>query len=113
MADIKKMPVMEFVELGVLQELNRKFLHPLGLALAVQVDKENGTATLDGIWDAREDPEGWIFVDDVLSTPDAAKKADNVARMVEKHYGARCKLFRLGNIQPVAFPPDTDPTAEP
>lgn len=51
------MSVSEFRELGYLQELNRQFLHPLGLALSVRIE-DDGTETLDGIWDSRHDPEG-------------------------------------------------------
>lgn len=52
----------EWQELGLLQELNREFLHPLGLALAVDV--QDGTLA---IYDARPDPEGIIFEDDVMT----------------------------------------------
>jgi hypothetical protein len=33
--DVKRMPVREFVETGYLHEVNRRLLHPLGLALEV------------------------------------------------------------------------------
>jgi hypothetical protein len=36
----KRMSVKEFREAGYLQELNRRFLHPLGLALEVVVNEE-------------------------------------------------------------------------
>lgn len=36
----KRLPVREFVDGGYLQEVNRKFLHPLGLALEVTVAHE-------------------------------------------------------------------------
>lgn len=35
---IKKIDIKEFRESGYLQELNRTFLHPLGLALEVEID---------------------------------------------------------------------------
>jgi len=54
---IKRMNIKEFRELGYLQELNRQFLHPLGLALEVIVD-DNEEERLGGIWDYREDEEG-------------------------------------------------------
>jgi hypothetical protein len=60
MSEIKKIDIKEFREKGYLQELNRQFLHPLGLALAVSVN-ENGEEMLDGIWDYREDDEGIIY----------------------------------------------------
>lgn len=58
--DKKKMSVKEFRELGYLQEVNRRFLHPLGLALEVQI-YENGEECIKEIWDYRDDPEGLIF----------------------------------------------------
>lgn len=54
------MTVEEFRRLGYLQELNRRFLHPLGLALSVLV-WEDGTVMLGEIWDYRDDPEGIRF----------------------------------------------------
>lgn len=56
----KTISVKDFREQGYLQELNRVFLHPLGLALAIDV-KEDGTETLHEIWDNREDLEGFTF----------------------------------------------------
>jgi len=54
--DIKRMDVKDFREQGYLQELNRRFLHPLGLAL--EVISEGGKEKLGGIWDYRDDEEG-------------------------------------------------------
>lgn len=56
----KKMSVKEFREAGYLQELNRQFLHPLGLALEVIVE-EDGTERFGEVWDSRDDPEGYIY----------------------------------------------------
>ena len=52
--------IKEFREKGYLQELNRLFLHPLGLALEVIIEKD-GTEKLGGIWDYREDDEGIYY----------------------------------------------------
>ena len=60
MEDIKHMNIEEFTRLGFLQEANRKFFHPLGLALEVIINK-NGDEELGGIWDYRKDPEGNFF----------------------------------------------------
>lgn len=57
----KFMNIKEFRESGYLQEVNRQFLHPLGLALTVFIDDETGEEELGGIWDYREDPEGIYF----------------------------------------------------
>lgn len=56
MNKIKRISIKEFRESGYLQELNRTFLHPLGLALEVIID--NGDEVLGGIWDYRKDKEG-------------------------------------------------------
>lgn len=60
MEDIKRIDIKEFRSLGFLQELNREFLHPLGMALEVIID-EDGSEKLGGIWDYRDDPEGMFF----------------------------------------------------
>lgn len=54
---IKEMSVKEFRQVGYLQELNRNFLHPLGLALEVLIE-EDGTEKIGRIWDYRDDPTG-------------------------------------------------------
>jgi len=58
--EIKYISVKEFREEGFLQEVNRNFLHPLGLALEVIID-DNGNEVFGGIWDYRDDPEGLIY----------------------------------------------------
>ncbi len=63
---INYIDINEFREAGYLQELNRRFLHPLGLALEVVVE-EDGTERLGGIWDYRDDPEGMRYADDGLA----------------------------------------------
>lgn len=70
MNDHKRMPVSEFRERGYLQELNRQFLHPLGLALEI-VTEEDGTERFGGVWDYRDDPEGIVFGDDAELAPHA------------------------------------------
>jgi len=58
--EVTRMSIVEFRKLGFLQELNRQFLHPLGLALEV-VQEETGEERLGGIWDYRCDKEGIVF----------------------------------------------------
>jgi len=62
MTDIKKMDIKEFQEKGFLQEVNRLFFHPLGLALEVIIDDDE-SYRLGGIWDYREDPEGIFYAE--------------------------------------------------
>lgn len=52
--------VKEFRRLGLLHEVNRQFLHPLGLALEVTL-KEDGEEFFSAVWDSRDDPEGISF----------------------------------------------------
>lgn len=42
MSEIKHMPITEFRDLGLVAEINRQFLHPLGLALEVTTVGEEG-----------------------------------------------------------------------
>lgn len=60
MSDVKHIDIKEFREQGYLQEVNRQFFHPMGLALAISID-DDGSETLGGIWDYRTDPEGIQF----------------------------------------------------
>jgi len=60
MKHLKKMDIKEFREKGYLQEANRLFFHPLGLALVVSVEKD-GSEQLSYIWDERKDDTGIMF----------------------------------------------------
>lgn len=60
--DVPRMSVREFRELGYLQELNRQFLHPLGLALEVVRDAE-GNEFFGEVYDARADPDGFVYAE--------------------------------------------------
>lgn len=67
--EIKRMDLDEFRDKGFLQEVNRLFFHPLGLALEVIIDDETGKVShLGGVWDYRDDPEGMFFGKDTIST---------------------------------------------
>jgi hypothetical protein len=68
MSDIKRMSIKGFREMGLLVELNRIFLHPLGLALEVIVDDETGEEKLGGIWNYQDDPEGILYSEDYFPT---------------------------------------------
>ena len=67
MDDIKRIDVKEFREKGFLQEANRKFFHPLGLALEVIINDDTGEEILGGIWDYRDDQEGMFFMASIIS----------------------------------------------
>ena len=77
---IKRIAISEFRSEGYLQELNRRFLHPLGLALEIEFDTDEvgvpipDSERLGGVWDYREDPEGVYF--DQVGLADRASHVD-------------------------------------
>jgi hypothetical protein len=98
--EAKVMDINEFVEQGFLQEVNRQFFHPLGLALEVLID-DNGQASLSSIWDFRDDPEGIIFAPGgVMSDEDDIRKHANVAKLLKSKIQTRIDRFGW-HIQPV------------
>ena len=100
----KLMPLEEFVETGYLQEVNRQFLHPLGLALAVSTDTDTGQTSLLGLYDSRDGPEGFAFADDVVVDPAFYEKGNRIAEIYAERRVPR--LDRLGYvIQPLPTPP--------
>jgi hypothetical protein len=84
---IKRIDAKEFREVGFLQEVNRQFLHPLGLALEIQID-ENDNETIGGVWDYRDDPEGMFFADGIIDADKIARveelRKSKVAKRIEK-----------------------------
>ena len=82
MSEVKRMDIKEFREMGLLAELNRVFLHPLGLALESIVDDDTGTEKLGGVWDYRDDPEGMLYSAEHFPT-EKIKKAQEFIR--QKH----------------------------
>jgi hypothetical protein len=59
----KDISLKEFCDLGLLQEINRTMLHPMGLSLYVTVEEVSGDVRFGGIEDLRDDPEGVCFAD--------------------------------------------------
>lgn len=90
---IKRMSPAEFRELGYLQELNRRFLHPLGLALEVEII--DGEERFGAAWDYRDDPEGMAFAPGVID----AKKAQRIERERSKLAVTRHDLLGF-EVQP-------------
>lgn len=80
MSEIKRIDIADFREQGFLQEANRQFFHPLGLAVEIVVEKD-GTERLGGVWDYRDDPEGILYGEGDV---DAGKVA-SVAAEAERH----------------------------
>lgn len=84
---MKRMGAKEFSELGLLHEVNRQILHPLGLALEIVEDDETGKVSFGQVWDYREDPEGISFEN--LD----GWKIERVARMANERRDARIKAL--------------------
>jgi hypothetical protein len=55
-----------FLETGLLWKINSDILHPLGLALEVEVSDE-GEVKFGDAWDYREDAEGILYGDEDYS----------------------------------------------
>lgn len=78
MTEVKYVPTpSKFLrDSGLLYEINRVVLHPLGLALAVDGDSGAGpnqvVASMFWLLDERDDPEGWVYED----TSDGKAKRD-------------------------------------
>ena len=107
---IKKMNIKEFREKGYLQELNRQFLHPLGLALEILIE-EDGSEKLGGIWDYREDEEGVYYAIEILSIG-RQEEFINKALYVKEQWDIResKRLKALGfMIEPLSSVPKTLP----
>lgn len=93
MTKLKYIDLKEFQEFGYLQEVNRRFLHPLGLALVLGIDEN--VYSLVGFVDARDDPEGIRF-DEVDADKAALIYEQEMSRM-------EFRKERLGYwIQPVS-----------
>jgi hypothetical protein len=89
----KYISLEEFVKFGYLQELNRQFLHPLGLAMEVVYDAAGNCVGISGIWDYRDDPEGIIYHESVLNSEDSQRKAERVREELEEKGAVRQERF--------------------
>lgn len=92
------LPISDLINEGYLQEVNRCFFHPLGLALAVTCDEEHSDHGSMYVMDYRHDPEGMFFGD--LTDSDSIRKANNVLSL--RLQKAKEREESVGNvIQPV------------
>lgn len=107
-AEVRRMPIADFVRLGFLQEINRRYLHPLGLALEVEL--ENGEpARLGGVWDYRHDPEGLLFSEEDLRSAEVRRKADEFSAHLFARYPDRIRAVGAW-VQPLVPPRSGDVT---
>ena len=105
MDKIKRISIQEFRERGYLQELNRQFLHPLGMALEIIVDGD-GNEIIGGIWDYRDEDVGIYY--DIKNSDDERKNRffqnyiDVVNELGEKF---KHRIDKLGfAIEPIIDP---------
>jgi len=90
MEKVKRIDIKEFREKGFLQEANRQFFHPLGLALEIIIDDDTGeVVSLGGVWDYRDDPEGMFYGNDLLGKQKAIEKAKYVNDLRESKVKVR------------------------
>lgn len=91
----KRMSVAEFRRLGYLREVNRCFLHPLGLALEVIAD-ESGRERFGEVIDQRSNPCGSLYPARTLEN----KKAHTQARTItaEREEKAASRQARYGFV---------------
>jgi hypothetical protein len=89
------MDVSEFVALGLLQEVNREFFHPRGLALEVCADKD-GTHRITGVQDHRDKPGGYTYAEGVLSFA----KAMQAQQLMAERALERLRRYRF-QTQPI------------
>jgi hypothetical protein len=99
MEEIKRIDLNEFMKNGYLQEVNRQFFHPLGLALEIIVEDDGKAISLGGIWDDRDSKEGIYY--DIKNSDDERKKsfkrkAQYITEEMNKRKEARIEL--LGDI---------------
>jgi len=104
---IKKMKATEFRDFGFLQEANRQFFHPLGLALEILVktnDKDDkiadtGEILIAGIWDYRNDPEGIIFGKDMIDKDKAGRVEQLKKSKIENRKKYNCDENGIEKIE--------------
>lgn len=86
MKRLKTVTPKELLDWGLIFEINRSVLHPLGLAIAVEMTEKGEVFFSNGVWDSRDDPEGIIFAKDAFERGDA--KYQN---FMDKFGTARCE----------------------
>ena len=91
---IQVMSIEAFRSEGWLQELNRQWAHPRGIAFSVEI-RDDGAEVLGPIWHYPDDPEGIVFGPGLMTStkteiPEAARR---------RHHSARCEIFGGRAIQ--------------
>lgn len=103
MSETKNMDLKDFQDLGFIQEINRVLLHPCGLALSLprNINEDGSIGEVAGhlhVIDKRDDPEGFLFLDDYMSSDECKEKIDNVLEAMRDRADARKKLLPFDRI---------------
>jgi DNA polymerase III alpha subunit len=99
---MKYIDLREFVDLGYLQEVNRRFFHPLGLAMSVISKNGDDKVVFAGIIDSRDQEDGCIFDERVIDSK--IENFEDKAMYVQGEWERKCekRRQRLGyEIQPI------------
>jgi hypothetical protein len=99
---MKYLDLREFRDSGYLQEVNRRFFHPLGLAMSVTSKNGDDKVVFTGIIDSREQEDGCIFDERVIDSK--LEDYEDKALFVQGEMERRCERRRilLGyEIQPI------------
>jgi hypothetical protein len=95
-APTKYMDLREFLDSGLLFEINRTVLHPLGLAMEVTVSSEDpSSVTISGIWDCRDEEEGVTYAPETF-----VRGSEKYQRFLDESGGERLRMRarRLGFV---------------
>ncbi len=76
--DPKEINLKEFRDFGYLQEVNRRFFHPLGLALIMDCEGEDESQARLAIQDFRHLNEGHRFPESLISIQKAERIQDEL-----------------------------------
>lgn len=87
---IKEMSKEEFKNQGYLQELNRLFLHPLGVALGIKTEKNEIVDFI--IIDNTQEKDGMIF--ESLDDKESREKAINIKKLFKEKRKNRLKTLK-------------------
>ena len=87
----KSLSLNEVRDLGILREINRQLLHPMGIAMFVDMDATG--SVFAGFYDYRDDPEGMVY------TESSPEKAETFQSLFEEKREVREKTFGW-HVQP-------------
>ena len=91
----------KFVDFGYLQEVNRKFFHPLGVAMHIEFDNNRKPARW-GIIDCRRNKVGLVYHEKFLEHKNAKAATIRIEKERIKRLGYRMKEFGgKSEVQPI------------